>query len=300
MQPAGPETQPTSAAQAMLALLAVGACVLAVWLIRAVARPAAVSLRRTPGRPNRLNPLHVVGVLLAMWLTSMAVGTGLGLAEPTPATAPATGPAAATAPATGPSPQAVRARYGVAAAAVAAAVWAAAGLAVAARTFRHGLARGLGLSGRRWLTDSLRGLIGYLAILPVCVGGHELMVRLFEQLGWETGYHPVLLHLADFPPAWKALALFSVVVLAPLSEEVFFRGLVQSMVRQYTDSPLAAIAVAAALFGAVHGNQPQAIPSLIALAVALGYTYERTGRLWAPIAIHALFNAVNVTVFTAS
>ncbi len=42
----------------------------------------------------------------------------------------------------------------------------------------------------------------------------------------------------------------------------------------------------------------QALPTLFVLSLALGYVYERTGWLWAPILVHALFNATNIAVGT--
>jgi len=177
--------------------------------------------------------------------------------------------------------------------------WLAGGLLVAAITFRHGLARGLGLSGRRWLYDTARAILGYLAVLPVCVGLNRVLVWLFLALDLQLRFHPVLKQMATFPIEWKILSVCSTVVLAPLAEEVFFRGLLQSMIRRYLRSPWAAVAGASAVFAAFHVSQPQAIPSLFALSVALGYNYERTGRLYAPILIHALFNAVNLWVWSA-
>ena len=81
---------------------------------------------------------------------------------------------------------------------------------------------------------------------------------------------------------------------------MFFRGIVQSMLRRWTRGVWPAVLASSALFAAFHINQPQAIPSLFALAVALGYSYERTGRLFAPILAHALFNAVNLAVWGGS
>jgi membrane protease YdiL (CAAX protease family) len=44
-----------------------------------------------------------------------------------------------------------------------------------------------------------------------------------------------------------------------------------------------------------------ALPALVILGIVLGYNYERSGRLWAPIMIHALFNALSiVTVWRAA
>ena len=60
--------------------------------------------------------------------------------------------------------------------------------------------------------------------------------------------------------------------------------------------PWPAVLVASAIFAAAHCTQPQAVPSLFVLAVVIGYNYERTGRLLAPILIHALFNAANLAL----
>ena len=38
------------------------------------------------------------------------------------------------------------------------------------------------------------------------------------------------------------------------------------------------------------------MPPLFVLAVCFGYVYERTGKLWVPIVMHALFNAVSITI----
>ena len=43
-------------------------------------------------------------------------------------------------------------------------------------------------------------------------------------------------------------------------------------------------------FGAVHFAQPHAIPALVVLSLLIGYAYERTGSLVAPVVIHAAFN----------
>ena len=49
------------------------------------------------------------------------------------------------------------------------------------------------------------------------------------------------------------------------------------------------------MFTAIHIPYWHTLPSLFALSIALGYNYERTGRLLPPLLIHALFNAVNLS-----
>ena len=83
-------------------------------------------------------------------------------------------------------------------------------------------------------------------------------------------------------------------MLAPIAEELFYRGLMQSMLRRYGLRPWMAILATSAVFAVSHWPHYQDMPALFVLAVALGYNYERTGRLIAPIVLHAAFNGVTL------
>lgn len=295
----------------MLGLVAVGLVVLAVWIIRCIAQPRRIMLYHTPGRPNHLSLIHLIVVFFlaqaAAALAMEALGGQFPDTTPTtqpPATQPAATQPAATQPATtNPTQPAgdgrIDPRLAQAAGAVSALIWLAAGLIAAQAAFRHGLIRGLGLSMRHWIFDALRAAVGYFAILPVCVGLFLLCQWITAWLGGRTQIHPVLLSFRDLAFGWQALAVFNAVVMAALAEEVFFRGLLQSYLRRVLGSPWVSILVASALFALVHaGAEPQAVPSLFALGVAMGYNYERTGRLVSPILIHAIFNAVALLLTT--
>jgi membrane protease YdiL (CAAX protease family) len=62
----------------------------------------------------------------------------------------------------------------------------------------------------------------------------------------------------------------------------------------------AAIACTSAAWTLTHaGPVPaSALPSLFVLGLGLGLAYERTRRLGVPIAMHMLFNAINVFAVT--
>jgi membrane protease YdiL (CAAX protease family) len=258
-----------------LTLLALGiVALLAVALVRA-ARPRKLTLRGTPGRPNRLDPALVLGLYLlsfaAIALSPYVLARlqGVELTENPP------GPPQVLFPA----------------AILGQLVLVAGGLVLARRGFRGGLTRGVGLTPRRWLLDLGRAVIAFLAVWPVCVG---LLLAMSQWLPQKLeDIHPVLRMIRTLPPGWMAVAAVSTVVLAPLAEELFFRGLVQSLVRRHL-GPWPAVLATSAVFAAAHYRQPQAVPSLLALAVVLGYSYERTGRLLSPMLIHAGFNAVNL------
>lgn len=92
---------------------------------------------------------------------------------------------------------------------------------------------------------------------------------------------------------------FVVIVLAPIFEEFFFRAFVYRTLRNGLVQKIGVrggVALAAILdglvFGVVHAtNTPLGIlPVLVVLAVVFCLVYERTGSLFAVIAMHALVN----------
>lgn len=83
------------------------------------------------------------------------------------------------------------------------------------------------------------------------------------------------------------------VVLAPIFEEILFRGVfMNGFLHHY--SPWKAIAISAAFFGAVHGIPAQAIPAFF-IGLGLGFIYWKTKSLWLVILIHAINNGLAMT-----
>ena len=91
----------------------------------------------------------------------------------------------------------------------------------------------------------------------------------------------------------RILIVFLAVVVAPLLEEMLFRGLFQTMIRSYLEQPWLAIVITSGIFASVHQNVTH-WPALFMLAMGLGYAYEKSGSLWRPIFMHALFNGVAI------
>jgi membrane protease YdiL (CAAX protease family) len=95
-------------------------------------------------------------------------------------------------------------------------------------------------------------------------------------------------------PLLNALAVIVLVtVIAPLGEELFFRGFFFGALRNWRGPVLAAL-LTGALFGLIHaGSSP--VGYLVPLAffgVGLCLLYELTGSLYPAIALHALNNSV--------
>jgi membrane protease YdiL (CAAX protease family) len=92
-------------------------------------------------------------------------------------------------------------------------------------------------------------------------------------------------------PVAVAMATFGAVVLAPVMEEVLFRGLLQTALSRLITKPWLAIGLTSVFFAIIH--PPFSIPAIFVLSVAIGILYHRTQSLWAAIAFHVAFNAVN-------
>jgi CAAX protease family protein len=97
----------------------------------------------------------------------------------------------------------------------------------------------------------------------------------------------------DSPLAGLAVALATIVV-APVAEEIFFRAFFYRALRTRLRVWSASL-IDGLVFGALHfqGADTAVILPVIALVgVGLCLVYERTGSLFAVIAIHAAFNTV--------
>ena len=97
----------------------------------------------------------------------------------------------------------------------------------------------------------------------------------------------------DFGPIWIQGLL--IVILAPISEEVCFRGLLFGGFRNRLPMWPAAL-IAGAVFGLLHATTGwSAVPALIFFGLVLAVVYEKTESIWPPILIHMLNNAIALT-----
>lgn len=93
-------------------------------------------------------------------------------------------------------------------------------------------------------------------------------------------------------PPWAALLDAGVV--APIEEEILFRGVVYAGLRARWGSGVAA-AVSAVVFGVIH------VPAVIVptvLGVVLAALYSRTGSVWPGVLVHVLNNALALATGT--
>ena len=91
---------------------------------------------------------------------------------------------------------------------------------------------------------------------------------------------------------WVVLVAF--VIMAPIAEEVFFRGVVFNAWLREGGRRWAFIG-SSALFALIHLSLVLLVP-LFLLGLALAWVYQRTGNLLAPIAMHATVNGISVAL----
>lgn len=91
---------------------------------------------------------------------------------------------------------------------------------------------------------------------------------------------------------------FAAVVLAPVAEEVLFRGVLFTALRQ-RGYEVGAWLGTSVLFAVIHGNVAALLP-LMFLAVVFAWLYVRTGNLLASITAHCVFNGLNFWLLVAS
>ena len=110
----------------------------------------------------------------------------------------------------------------------------------------------------------------------------------------------VVEELRDASGAKLAVLLVTAGLLAPVFEEILFRGLLlRSLRRRFT--PELAIAIQALVFAAAHLVDPSlgtlaVVPALYALGVISGIAAVRVGDLSVSIPLHVGFNLVTLLV----
>ena len=95
---------------------------------------------------------------------------------------------------------------------------------------------------------------------------------------------------------YLAFLFIQMVVLAPLFEEYWFRGVIQSSLMPYGNG--FAILVSSLCFGMAHGNIHQFCYTMI-VGICLGYVRYATGSLVPTMIMHAIFNSIAAIAIVA-
>ena len=89
----------------------------------------------------------------------------------------------------------------------------------------------------------------------------------------------------------NVFGILSITIMAPLVEELLFRGAIQGHLLRKGMKPLHTILIASAIFGIVHMN-PIQIPFAFAIGMIFGWLYYRTGSVVPGIIGHFINNSI--------
>ncbi|MBI2079223.1 CPBP family intramembrane metalloprotease, partial [Candidatus Micrarchaeota archaeon] len=136
---------------------------------------------------------------------------------------------------------------------------------------------------REFLKNILIGVGGFILLVLIAI----ILNLLLMSFGFSDS-NKVYEKVKDLPLYVLPFAF----IVAPLSEELFFRGY---LVKKY------GILISALIFSLVHISYGSIVEILFAFAfgVIAGYLYKKRESLLVPIVMHFLFNLIFVIVFLA-
>jgi membrane protease YdiL (CAAX protease family) len=162
-------------------------------------------------------------------------------------------------------------------------------------SFIRGL-KGVGLRWKTALRDVFWGTLNLLAAYPVILFSLQTTVLIGVFIfgsDFTLERHQSLVELSESgSPAMKLLLVLSAAVIAPIFEELMFRGLVQSALTAYLGKPLVSVGITSILFAALHPSTHFA--GIFVFSFCLGCVYEKSGSLLRTMWMHFLFNGISI------
>ena len=129
-----------------------------------------------------------------------------------------------------------------------------------------------------------RSALGWMA---VAIGAYYFLAAVYSAILGPP-------HQKDIAEGFGAVPVkvLLIVIAAPVSEEICFRGMLFGGLRERLPR-IAAALISAVIFGALHAiTGLSAVPPLIAFGFILALLYEKTGSVIPGILLHALNNSV--------
>lgn len=168
-------------------------------------------------------------------------------------------------------------------------------LKLAKQYFVDGL-RGFGLRVKNIFSDITKAAAIFIAVWPLTlvslfavlqigkmIAGPEFQIERNEGL---------TVILENDQLSLRILMLFFAIIITPVFEELVFRGMLQSYLRNLNYGPWQSIFIASIMFSVLHPWMH--LPAILVLSIAMGYAYEKSGSLLRPIFIHLLFNGLTI------
>lgn len=156
--------------------------------------------------------------------------------------------------------------------------------------------RPLGIRWYRWLTGSLKAILFYAGFIPILGFLAYLGLLLCYYLGIRPEPHPLVEILKKERPGFFTYYLvITAVVIAPVFEEMLFRGLFYQTFKKRFGYLRAAV-ISSGLFSLLHFNAAQFLP-VMGLGALLCFIFEYTGSLVPVIVLHMFNNGLFLGLF---
>ena len=153
----------------------------------------------------------------------------------------------------------------------------------------------------RLFTDIFEGYCQCLPLLFVVTLFWKWVIELLQRCGLSVSFdqQPIIQLLAHAKPHLSSAFAISicVILLAPLCEEIFFRGVLLRFLHSRMDLKKS-LWSCSLIFAIVHQHFASFLP-LCFLGYWLGHYYIKTQCIWTNIGIHALFNGTNLILILA-
>ena len=152
-----------------------------------------------------------------------------------------------------------------------------------------------GLSNRQAPAAISAGLRGYTAAFPWLFALLFVVAEIMQALGIHQPIEPIQeLVFKEARPGILVLTVLMACTIGPVVEELFFRGVLYTAIRQRT-SRLIGMLISSAIFALLHTNLVGFLP-IMGLGCLLAYLYERTGSIAASLAVHVVHNGFLISM----
>jgi membrane protease YdiL (CAAX protease family) len=145
------------------------------------------------------------------------------------------------------------------------------------------------------LAQALPQFIRYLPVIWIASFAWTGLLTVLQRRGMIDEFPPqelIKLFTAGGDPIAITLLVVFAVLLAPIVEELIFRGGIYRFLKSQT-TLLPAQILSGAFFAVMHGNLMSFLP-LVVVGICLARVYERSGNILAPMCFHACFNGFSL------
>ncbi|MBD3178931.1 MAG: CPBP family intramembrane metalloprotease [Candidatus Latescibacteria bacterium] len=137
-------------------------------------------------------------------------------------------------------------------------------------------------------------VLGLVILASVCITlPADAIAGFFEQFkANDSDYISFLLAIKPKGFLSFLAVAFGIVIVAPFSEELLFRGFIQRIMQRNMSAKLAVL-LSGLLFGLAHFDLTL-MPATALIGIFFGYLFVKTGNLFYPFSAHAAYNLISL------